>query len=68
VSSWTDEECFNPAEEKPLTAVEYGITVPAHYYSEPEEAYDSGCLVCDHPMHKGMCRVGDCDCKNGIPK
>ena len=69
--TWSDDECYVP---KPLVvtlaAQEYGPTFPvsAGIAPPPMRGDTDECLVCDHKMHRGVCPVGECDCKNGIPK
>jgi hypothetical protein len=70
-TTWTDEECYDPQQ-----TVIYGTgpTVVvggggAYQNGPPPMDGDSDeCLICDHPMHRGMCPVGECECRNGVPK
>ena len=64
--TWTDEECYDPTAPVEVTLKEYGT--PRFTTPPPMEGDTDECLICDHRMHRGMCRVEDCDCKNGMPK
>lgn len=66
IIAWGPDECWTPDRGNGgvTTAI---ITGPA---AERVIAANAACVICDHPMHKGTCRVSegefDCDCAEGV--
>ena len=70
VKEWTDDEVWDPSMALiPPTVVHLGKTEITQHYTAPPTGDDdsSECLICDHSMHRGMCNVDACDCRNGVP-
>ena len=67
VTEWRDDECFVPGGGH-VPAAPAARPDPTLGQDDPPDEMSAECLICDHPMHRGMCREQDCDCKNGLPK
>jgi hypothetical protein len=70
-TTWTDEECYAPySAPVPTPRVYDGMaSFPEGSLGPPPMPGDTDeCLICDHRMHRGMCKADECDCKNGMPK
>lgn len=67
IITWGDDECWTPGGPTLFTAI--AEPVIEHLVDIPKPS--GKCVICDHPMHTGICGRPDgddfeCDCANGV--